>query len=249
MDYVSRRAVFCFLAVFWLSTGATAQFAKSNIISVTGDAEIRVPPDEVVLRVGVETADKNLSVAKSVNDERVSRAIEVARKFAIPAQHIQTDYISVEPRYSGHDSLSELRGYVVRKSIVIRFKDIPKFESLLTALLESGVSHIHGIDFRTTELRKHRDQARALATKAAREKAQAMAAAAGRKAEKVDSISETHYGWWSGYSSWWGSRWNQGGAQNAYQNAGSSSSEPPEGALAPGQITVRSTVSASFLLE
>jgi uncharacterized protein len=218
-----------------------------NTISVTGDAEVRVVPDEVVLSVGVETADKNLAVAKQVNDERINRALAVTKKFAIPAQHVQTDYISVEPRYRQGEIFNELLGYVVRKSIVIRFKDIAQFEALLTALLESGVNHVHGIEFRTTELRKHRDQARAMALKSAQEKAQAMATTAGRKADKVTSISESG-NWWSGYGNWWGSRWNQGGAQNAYQNAGGSSSES-EGALAPGQITVRSTVSVSFLLE
>jgi uncharacterized protein len=220
--------------------------AQQNTIAVTGDAEVRVVPDEVVLSVGVETADKNLALAKQFNDERINRALAVTKKFAIPAQHVQTDYISLEPRHRQGEIFNELLGYVVRKSIVIRFKDISQFEALLTALLESGVKHVHGIEFKTTELRKHRDQARAMALKAAQEKAQAMAAAVGKKADKVTSISESG-NWWSGYGSWWGSRWNQGGAQNAYQNAGGSSSEP--GALAPGQITVRSTVSASFLLE
>jgi uncharacterized protein YggE len=230
-----------------LITGSMPLVAQQNTIAVTGDAEVRVVPDEVVLSVGVETADKSLSVAKQFNDERIKRALAVTKKFAIPAQHVQTDYISVEPRHRQGEIFNELLGYVVRKSIVIRFKDIPRFEALLTALLESGVNHVHGVEFKTTELRKHRDQARAMAVQAAREKAQAMAAIAGRKADKVVSISESG-GWWSGYSNWWGGRWNQGGAQNAYQNAGGNSPEA-EGAIAPGQITVRCTVSASFLLE
>lgn len=234
------------VAVLCFATSANAQLTEDKI-SVTGDAEVRVVPDEVVLSVGVVTADKSLSVAKQSNDERINRALAVTKKFAIPARQVQTDYISIEPRHRHGEIFDELLGYVVRKSIVIRFKDIPKFEDLLTALLESGVNHVHGIEFKTTELRKHRDQARAMAVQAAREKAQAMAAIADRKADKVVSISESG-GWWSGYSSWWGGRWQQGGAQNAYQNAGGNSPEA-EGAIAPGQITVRSTVSVSFVLE
>ncbi len=230
-----------------LVTASMPLVAQQTTILVTGDAEVRVVPDEVVLSLGVETADKNLSVAKQFNDERIKRALEVTNKFSIPAQHVQTDYISVEPRHRQGEIFNELLGYVVRKSIVIRFKDIPRFEALLTALLESGVNYVHGVEFKTTDLRKYRDQARAMALKAAQEKAQAMAATAGRRADKVTSISESG-NWWSGYGNWWGSRWNQGGAQNAYQNAGGSSSEP-EGALAPGQITVRSTVSVNFQLE
>jgi len=33
-------------------------------VSVTGEAEVRVVPDEVILTLGVETWDKNLNLAK-----------------------------------------------------------------------------------------------------------------------------------------------------------------------------------------
>lgn len=236
--------VIMFLAVAFVIVSAQE---NPNTISVSGDAEVRVVPDEVVLSVGVETFDNNLSVAKRSNDKAIASALAVTKKFAIPAEHVQTDYISVEPRYRNYEVANELLGYVVRKSIVIRFKDIPKFEDLLTTLLESGVNRVHGIEFRTTELRKHRDQARAMALKAAREKAQVMASVYGRKAEKASSINESGQNWWWGYGSGWGGRWNQGVAQNAVQESGGGS--PSDEALAPGQITVRSTVTAAFLLE
>jgi len=84
--------------------------AQQNTIAVTGDAEVRVVPDEVVLSVGVETADKNLALAKQFNDERINRALAVTKKFAIPAQHVQTDYISLEPRHRQGEIFNELLG-------------------------------------------------------------------------------------------------------------------------------------------
>jgi uncharacterized protein YggE len=42
-------------------------------ITTTGDAEIKVAPDEVILILGVETWDKNIQVAKKQNDERVKK--------------------------------------------------------------------------------------------------------------------------------------------------------------------------------
>ena len=64
----------------------------------------------------------------------------------------------------------------------------PKFEDLLSDALEAGVTHVQGIEFRTTELRKHRDRARSLALKAAQEKAELLADGAGRKIGKAISI-------------------------------------------------------------
>jgi uncharacterized protein len=249
---ISRRSAFfvlvCFLAV--LSIEAAGQLGASypNTIGVSGSAEVRVPPDEVILAVGVETADKNLSVAKALNDQKIASALAVTRKFGISPSHVQTDYIRIEPRHRNGEIFSELLGYVVRKSIVVRFDDIPEFEQLLTSLLEAGVNHIHGIEFRTTELRKHRDHARELATRAAHEKAEAMAAAAGRKIGNLQSVTETHQDWYSGYDGGWGHRWSQGNLQNVVQQRSGEASfdETP---LAPGQISVRSSVSASYLLE
>ncbi len=46
---------------------------SSNIplITVNGQAEVKVVPDEVELSLGVETSDKSLEVSKSQNDGRV----------------------------------------------------------------------------------------------------------------------------------------------------------------------------------
>lgn len=237
------------VALLTLASPAQAQFgAGTNVISVNGEAEIRVVPDEVLLSLGVETFDKVLKAAKSLNDERIKKTIAVARGYAIPAEYIQTDYIGIEPRYHQSDITHELLGYVVRKTILIRLKDISKFEDLLSAVLEAGVTHVHGIDFRTTELRKHRDQARLLALKAAHEKAELLARESGRKVGKALSIGEASYGYLSSYGSWWGSRYGSQMTQNVVQSLGGSS-VASDTTLAPGQIAIRVSVSVSFVLE
>jgi uncharacterized protein YggE len=223
---------------------ALAQAQDPNLITVTGEAEVKVVPDEVVLRLGVQTGDRDLALAKKMNDERVARALGVARRHVTDAKLIQTDFISIEPRYRGSSEIvNDLIGYVVRKSIVVTLKDTSKFEELLSAMLDAGVNYVHGVDFRTTELRKHRDQARALAIRAAQEKAAALASAVGRKAGKARSISEGSFGLWSGYGSWWGGGYSRGMSQTVVQNAGGG------GGVALGQITIRGSVSATFTLE
>ena len=55
-----------------------------------------------------------------------------------------------------------------------------------------GVNDVGGIQFRTTELRKHRDAARLQAVKAAREKAEAMAGELGATLSSVQTITENN---------------------------------------------------------
>jgi uncharacterized protein YggE len=248
-------ALLMFLITITLGPAPTAAQTESpqdraapRLVTVTGEAVVNVVPDEVVLTLGVESSDKQLRRAKSLNDERVKQVLAAAEKLGIPAKDIQTDHISIEPRYRDSYEQRDFIGYFVRQTIVITLKDVSQFEDLLTDVLDAGANYVHGIQFRTTELRKYKDEARALAIKAAREKAVALAQELDQKVGKPYAIREDQEGWGSGYNSWWGSAGGLGMTQNVVQNAGNTGMEM-DGALAPGQIGVTARVTVSFELE
>jgi uncharacterized protein YggE len=115
-------------------------------------------------------------------------------------------------------------------------------------MIESGVNYVQGIDFQTTELRKHRDEARALALKAAEEKAIAMAGELDQEIGEPITINEEYSNWWSGYSSWWGYGMGSSQTQNVVQN--SQGVQPDsENAVALGLISVNASVSIEFRLK
>ena len=224
-----------------------AETGQPGHISVSGEAEVRVIPDQVVLTLGVQTWDEDLDDAKHRNDRIIQKVTALAGRYNIPAKHVKTDYINVEPRYEDYYEASRLQGYVVRKSIVVTLSDLEKFEGFLTEALESGVNYVHGIEFRTTQLREHRDEARALAVTAAKEKAQAMARELDLQVGDPVEIYEESAGWYSWYSrSWWGSHFS-GMSQNVIQDFGNGMSLEDSG-IAPGQISVKARVSVQFNL-
>ncbi|MEW5692254.1 MAG: SIMPL domain-containing protein [Candidatus Hydrogenedentota bacterium] len=249
MNEITKRVVIAFVLVLFFSFPAWAgDQPELRLITVTGDAEVRIVPDEVILTLGVETWNKDLGVAKSQNDECVKKVQAVAKKYKIEPKHIQTDYISIEPRYEDHWEHRKFVGYFVRETIVFTLRDTSKFEDLLSSALEAGANYVHGVQFRTTELRKYRDQARALAIKAAQEKANDLAKELGQKVGKPHTIQEDRAGWWSWYNAWWGSRWSVGMAQNVIQNVAGGPSET-ESSIAVGQININARVTVSFELE
>ena len=223
-----------------------AQTRTTNgTISVTGDAEVKVAPDQVNLILGVETSDKNLQTARRQNDDRIKRVIAVTKDFGIDPKYVQTDQMNVEPRYqSGYFIDSEFVGYFVRKTVVITLKDISKFEDLYAAMLTAGANYVQGVQFQTTDLRKYRDQARALAIQAAKEKATAMAGELSQRIGEPQTIQENYSNWYS----WYDARWGGSMAQNVTQNvSGGSISE--QGTFAPGQISVTARVTVVFGLQ
>lgn len=221
--------------------------AADRQITVNGAAQVMVVPDEVVLTLGVETWDLDLAKARQENDEIVRQVFKVAEEMDIDSKYVQTDYINIEPRYQDSYTQKDFLGYFVRKNIVITLKNLDQFEELYGGALEAGVNYVHGVDFRTTELRKYRDQARLLAIRAAQEKAVALAGELDQELGEPTMIQENYDNWWSGYSSWWGS-WGGGAYQNVVQNSGQAQAEAA-GTLAPGQVSVTANVTVSFELK
>lgn len=232
----------------WTQDQREAETEEGGQISVTGEAEIRVVPDEVILTLGVETWNKNMEIAKGQNDAIVNRVLALVDDYGIAPEHVQTDYVSIEPRYrSGYYEERDFIGFFVHKTLEITLRDLDNFEGLLADSLEAGVNYVHGIRFRTTELREHRDEARALAIRAAKEKAEALAAELDQGVGDPKMIQEVQSSWWSGYNSWWGSSWGNGMSQNVIQELGTGAIAG-EGSLAPGQISITARVSVIFQL-
>jgi len=214
---------------------------------VSGDAEVKVAPDEVILNLGVESRHKVLAEVKRLNDQRMKEVLAAVLAAGVAGKDVRTDYLNLQPDYEYAGHRRTFIEYVQRTTIVVTLRDVAKFETLMTSVLQAGVEYIHGIDFRTSELRKHRDQARVLAMQAAREKAVALAGVLGQKVGKPLSIREGQGGWASSYGGWWG-RGNQGMSQNVMQSAPSTNSAQ-DGPLAPGTISVNANVSITFALE
>ena len=250
--FVPAIATAIFLMMSGVACGTSANSTREpRTINVTGSADVMVVPDEVVFSVGVETSDIVLTKAKNDNDAVIKRVLAQAQSLGVEQKYVQTDYISIEPRYEDAyvregDKKLELVAYVVRKNIALTLKDVSRFEELYSAILESGVNHVYGIEFRTTELRKYRDQGRALAIQAAREKAEALAKEMGQTVGAPLSISENSSWGYRSYS-WWGA--SSAMSQNVIQNAPSQGASDGGSTLALGQIAINASVSVTFELK
>ena len=210
-----------------------------RLITVTGEAEINVAPDEVVFDVSVQTINKDLRLAKSQTDERLKKLMDLTRKYKIAPQDVQTDYIKLEPRYRGGDESRLFIGYSVRKDLVFKLRDVTQAETLVSEVLESGITRINSIRFQTSRLRSYKDEARSQAIKAAHEKAIALTREIGQTIGKAYSIEEEVPQ--RGY-----------GAQNSTANFISttdSDAADSEGTLSLGLIKITARVTVRFELN
>jgi uncharacterized protein YggE len=219
--------------------------AQQQTINVTGDSEIKVIPDQVVISLGVEVHAKLLDEARRDNDRRVRAVRGAVARLGVDEKDLQTDFIQVGIVYENDGVTAKF--FNTQKSIIITLHDIDKMEAVLASALDAGATHIHGVDFQTTRLREYRDRARTLAVQAAADKARDMAAAAGLKAAGPIGISSADYGMRSWYGNWWGNQ-RMAMSQNVYQQSGPTGSAM-QGTVAPGRISVTATVAMTFRLQ
>jgi uncharacterized protein YggE len=181
----------------------------------------------------------------------MKKAIIIIKESGIPDKNIQTDYLSIEPRYDDNYDKKNFIGYFVRNTFVVTVAEPDKVEGLVTGVLESGVNYIHNIKFQTTEFKKYREKARELALNAAKEKAEKMAGALGQIIGDPIQISEGYGG-----SNWYYSSWNGWGygsrsnymSQNIMQNIEGGTGEISE-TIALGKISIKANVNVVFELK
>ncbi len=235
--------------LFAMSAPALAADAPpQRSVTVSGEAEVKAVPDEVVLNFGVESRDKSLTEVKRLNDARVKNIMTVLLAQNVANKDIKTDYVNLQPEYQ-YSSGSFSRGaatfidYSERTVFVATLRDLARYETVLTAILQAGAENIYGISFRSSELRKYKDEARALAMKAALEKATALASVLGEQIGRVRDIHEGQENAFGGTL-----QRNMNAQVNSYQNA-AASADTADSSLAPGTLSIRANVTVTFDLK
>lgn len=238
------KTIFLLVTLAIVSVPVFAQnTVEPPLITVTGQAEVRVPPDEVLFTLAVENADKDMLVANRKTDDSVKQILAIARRYGVKPEDVQTSQISVQPKYNTDDMEYEARrgirrvliGYQVSKIVAVRLRDISRFDEMLADILRAGITRLSNLEFRNSQLRKHRDEARRMAMRAAKEKATLLAGEIGQSIGPAYSISETTRDY------------EPRPMQNVSADVGRVSES--ESALAPGTLSVNAQVTIRFRLN
>jgi uncharacterized protein YggE len=221
-----------------LSTVVMAQDKLSpRVVRVVGKAEVKVVPDRVVIEIGVEKQNPRAAIAKASADGAARKLIAAIREAGVEEKDIQTTSLSLRPQYDYRAGM-KISYFVAEQFLTVTLRDINNLDSLLDAVIKAGANRIDSIQYETSDLRKYRDQARAEAVKAAREKAQALAQTLGQeigKAYSIEEIPEQNYEW--------------GGGLMSNREIDDRMASPAKPTTAPGERKVSASVTVSFDLN
>lgn len=172
---------------------ARAQQAEPGFptLTVTGQGEASVTPDELRISFAVITEGETVGGALTDNSQRARRVIDALKRRGLTEEDIQTTNFSISPRYSNKrsgDQPPEIIGYRVQNQVRVRTADLESAGDLIEAGVEAGANSVSGIQFTVSDEDAVYEEAVASAAADAKRKARALAEAAGVRLVRIVSI-------------------------------------------------------------
>lgn len=211
-------------------------------VTTTGTATVYAVPDKAVFTVDIVAVDPDVTKACAKNEADALKLIKAIKDAGIAPDDIATDTLSIREHYKQNPQtrISEPDGFAAKRSYSVTLHDLTQIEKLFNAMVQAGVNATPSVNLAVTDLRPFKDQARAMAMKAAKEKAIALAKEVDCTVGKARTIIEgSESSFWRGYG-------------NLESNTLSYDGEPiPDSSQsAPiGRIPVQASVTVTFELK
>lgn len=208
------------------------------LVSTSGKAEVRVVPDLADLWFDVEVRHADLAQARKLQAQRAEKVVQALRAAGVAEADLQTSQVTISPSYiENRQETANIQFYSVSQTVTCTVQDLKKVPDITAQVLEAGATGSRPAQLRSSEFRKHRDEARLRAVRVAKEKATALATELGAKVGKPHKITEGAENWWDPLS-------NIQSVSRSGEGEGEFTS-----AFAPGTISITASVSVSFVLE
>jgi uncharacterized protein YggE len=182
------------------ATGSSPNDVKVSVNSqqqgiwVSAVGKVTVAPDIAVLSLGIESQEASVAAAQANATAAMAKVIQALKDQGIEDKDMQTQYFNITQvtRWDSYGEKASILGYRVTNTVTVKVHDVEKAGSIIDAVVVAGgdLTRINSIDFTLEETAPKYKEARELAIKYAKEKAQQMADGAGVKLGAVTYITE-----------------------------------------------------------
>jgi hypothetical protein len=163
-------------------------------LTVTGEATVSVAPDRAIVRLGAFAEAEDADEAQSQVNETVADITAAIRALEIEGVTIQTQNLSLAPRYGDRRDRSgdrQITGYRANLTIAVTVDTIDRAGDIVDAALDEGANTLQGISFTLRDDAEATRDALRQAVQDARTKAEAIAGALGQPLANLLEARET----------------------------------------------------------
>ncbi|MFV7235677.1 SIMPL domain-containing protein [Flavobacterium sp. ZB4R12] len=223
------------LSIMFMTMSYAQEIKQVPQISVNGEGKVKVVPDQATISATIETKGNNAKDVKKQNDQKMEAVLRFIKKMNLDPADYKTQRVSLNPQY---DYEKKKHNYNATQTIEILLKDLSKYDELMEGLVDEGINRIDNVIFQSSKLEQYQSEARKLAMKEAKLKAEDYVSVLGQKVGRAMTISDnsqTYYPQPIRYA--------------AMKTMEVSDATAPRETLAVGEINITSNVSVSFILE
>jgi uncharacterized protein len=159
-------------------------------ITVTSTASVQTAPDEAVVTFGVHAQAADASSALDANAASTNQVIAALQSAGLKKADLETTNVDLSGRTLNRGKPNETKVYVASSTIDATIHDLPSVGDVITAGVRGGANEVRGVRFQVSDQAAARERALTAAVNGAREKADAMAKAAGTQVDGVIDIQE-----------------------------------------------------------
>lgn len=221
------------LATLFMTMSYAQEIKQVPMINVSGEGKVKVIPDQASISISIETKGTKADDVKKENDKKMDAILKFIKKSAIAKEDFQTQRVSLNPNY---DYEKKKYNYVATQTVVILLKDLSKYDALMEGLIDAGVNRVDNVVFKSSNMVQLQSDARKLAMKDAKAKAEDYVSVLNQKVGKAITISDNSQVYYPQP------------VMYAMKTMAISDSAPRE-TLAAGEIEITANVSVSFILE
>ena len=221
------------------AAGAPAAEGQVPKITVSASGSVSLVPDKAAVSFGVTTKGDTAGETQGRNSESVKKVMDVLTSRGVEEKSIKTTNYNMYPQYDySDDGDQSIIGYVVTTTISVEDQDINELGDLLETCVAAGINTVDSIRFLCSGYDEAYSEALTQAIAASKEKAEVIAAAAGKKLGEAVAVSEG----WQDTSA----KYGRETAVYGMEEAAMDSAAP---VLAPGETEITANVTVDYEMK
>lgn len=222
------------LAVLFMTISYSQEQKQIPSINVSGEGKVKVAPDQASISISIETKGSKANDVKQQNDKKMDAILKFIKNSNIAKEDYQTQRVSLNPNY---DYEKKKYSYIAIQTLQILLKDLSKYDVLMEGLVDQGINRIDNVEFKSSKMKELQSDARKLAVKDAKAKAEDFVSVLDQKVGKALLISDNSQSYVSQPRMY------------AMKSSMVMDESVPRETLAIGEIEIMANVSVSFILE
>ncbi len=230
-----KKALLILITFFTIMMDAQDHKPQIPQVTVSGEGKVKVTPDQAFITVSIDTKGSKAIDVKKENDIAVEKVLQFIKKMKIPKEDVITERVALNPNY---DYEKKKHNYMANQTIIIKLKDLTKYDELSEGLIDNGVNRIDNVEFKSSKLETLQSEARKLAMKEAKLKAEDYVSVLGQKIGKALLINDNSQAYYP-------QPMYKGNMMAMDASAGGEQRQT----LAIGEIEITANVTVSFVLE